>query len=142
MALVQAGQALATDGKELAEYLKSDHSNDHNGSEYQQADYRKEEERVELSFFINMERVSNVDLVTQTFDAQFDLELIWRATENDDRRHEADPEHYRPSFVPVIKFPNGDIEHLQLKETGTFYDGRLTETSHCVYNVDYTQRWS
>ena len=70
-----------------------------------------------------------MDLVNQTVDAQFDLELIWRATEDDDRRRDADPEHHRPSFVPVLKFPNGDIELFEQKETGTFRDGRPTESS-------------
>jgi len=88
--------------------------------DYEQGDYRKEGERVELSFYINVERLSKIDLVNQTFKCQFDLDLTWRATEEDVRRYAEDKLNYRPSHIPNLRFPNGDIDREDIKKI----DGR------------------
>lgn len=95
-------------------------SNQRVDDSYEQAGYRKEGERVELYFCLIIDRITNVDVVNQTFSCSFDLELLWRATEDDDRRFKEDPFNYIPSFVPMVHYPNGHLNHEQIRK----YHGR------------------
>jgi len=92
----------------------------HNGNAptFEQGGYRKDGERIDVSAFISIERLSKVDLVDQTFYCQFTLDLVWRATEDDHRRYREDKFNYRPSFIPEFKFSNGNIQTEKLKKVG------------------------
>jgi len=89
--------------------------------EFVQADYRKDGDRIEVYVCFVVNQVAEVDVVRQTFNASFDLELLWRATEDDERRFKEDPIHYSPSYIPNVDFPNGTLAHKRLTP---FTDGR------------------
>jgi len=86
-------------------------------SVYQQGGYRKEGEAVEVFFCIVVDRLGDVDVVRQNFSCSLNLEVLWRATEEDHRNFQADPLNYVPSFVPDIHFANGNLEHEQIRES-------------------------
>merc|ERR1712190_179704 len=76
--------------------------------------------------------------VNQTFECQFDLDLLWRATEDDYRRYQEDKINYIPSFVPEMKFPNGNIHHKEPKISGgqrfVLFEGGVPDFHGQVFN--------
>jgi len=95
---------------------------------------------VHLSFYINVERLTNVNLVDQTFHCQFDMVLLWRATEDDYRRYKEDRLSYQPSFIPIVKFPNGKIEHQELKKSDGQSYVLFSEGVHDIWGITHQDK--
>mmetsp|Transcript_22890 Transcript_22890/g.36751 ORF Transcript_22890/g.36751 Transcript_22890/m.36751 type:complete len:449 (+) Transcript_22890:30-1376(+) len=71
----------------------------------------------EIGSMVFVFRVSDVNLVAQTFFADFGLEFQWQCTKNEYERFCADPANYVPDVAPTqgdLVFLNGDIADIQL----------------------------
>ena len=78
--------------------------------------FRKPGTRIDVGSEIYIYRVSNVDLVNETFDATFEIEFQWRATKEEYIRCKQDPLNYIPTIVPTFKFANGKMDQFEIEE--------------------------
>ena len=78
--------------------------------------FREENSRAEIGAMTWIFRITDIDLVKETFFADFGAEFYWRATKSDYLSYKSDPENYIPSYCPQITFMNGDMESHELQK--------------------------
>eukprot|EP01083_Nonionella_stella_P025911 71345_1 len=61
---------------------------------------------VGVNFYVN--RIDSVDLVNESFYADADIELQWKATKEEYLRFKRDVKHYEPDYHPAFQFQNGE----------------------------------
>ena len=67
-------------------------------------------------------RVSDIDLVKETFFVTFGVEFEWQCTKTEYERYKADPQNYVPDYCPDFIFLNGQCDkELQITNENQGY---------------------
>eukprot|EP01084_Bolivina_argentea_P039116 72300_1 len=74
-----------------------------------------QDEMKEITIYVWIDRLNNVDVVKQTFDAEFDLILAWAGTKEDIIKYKTNKNDYKPVWLPDYKIKNGDCEQTLIE---------------------------
>eukprot|EP01083_Nonionella_stella_P185703 677770_1 len=77
--------------------------------------FRSEGSQIQLGSMVWVFRIADVDLVKETFFANFAIEFHWHCTKTDYESYQSDPSNYVPSYIPNFVFMNGEADKIELQ---------------------------